>query len=1362
MANRSDTVLVIRAKDEAQSTLNAVNKALDDLLNSFRDGGSQTAQFARGMAAIDAAMAKISTQANTTEAAFKRVNDAIAGRRGDLAATIAQLNAARDALTRLNSADSIVAAGRDQSGRLAQVKAVSAAIAELETQQRRLTGEIAKMEAGISGGASSLQVMGSAANGMEARIAEARKEIERTTRSLAAQEVQARSAGAVLGRVNAVTGVGRGTATDDGASFEALAEREIAAQKRREQAARDAAEAVQRSVAASTGTNRPAATEDGASFEALARAADAEAAALQRLRAQLNPMVAEEARVAAELQKLIQWRKQGKISADEQRAAEKLLNDELERSRQRINGAQGLDTKGRPSIFGLKPFEIQNLSFQINDIFTQLASGTSLTQTLAQQGGQLLQIFPKVGEALVGAFKSPPVLLLTAAVGGFIAALNTAANAAERLRVIEGILTLTADGAVYQAEVLQGAAKDMRQFGVSAEDALAVVRTAVGAGFNEERIEDFGRTAQNLALVLGIKVPEAAAKLATALQGNFDSIDQLDGQINAFTADQREMIRGLFEQGRAHEAVERANAILSARLEDTAEKMRGPWYDATTKLSSAWKGLWDTLADTAPVQGALTGLTNLAEKTAAVLDLLSGNQTIEQLQASVDRRAEEQRAYLEIVNQNGKPRYATKENARGLPFAERNARDLNRDLDEIDRRRAEARRQATDLRRQDTEAQIKADRDLARSSAERATQEHKITSEADIQARLALVRKKALEDAAKNEPRSSDAARRAYADGEVKIERVKLEKELTEYRKRQAEETERANRAARSMEAQTIRLLKQFEGFRGKAYWDVNAFRVGYGSDTVTRPDGTVRATTSSTRVTEADALRDLERRVKETSDTVKRQIGSDRYGAFTPEQQAALNSIAYNYGSLPKRIIDAVRSGTAQEMAAAVRGLGGDNRGINRDRRNREAAILETPNTELVTSTETIAKEQKDAQAKFNLSLDEEVQKRRLSIDAMQRQRGLIGEALLAEQRRQAVAEAVQQKLDEINRINLERAANNKALITITPDDVKRIEDMARAEFDLANARQAADARRDKVQRPVDELSALRDAIQQQIQFYQETGKASLAKQLEPQLDAVNAKLVDAIARAREFYAALSPEDQAALGITAEQLDIINLKLQSAQNGARQFGYILGISTRDFAQTFASGATSALDGFAQSIASGANAFRSLGDAFRRFAADFLLRIAQMRAEQLLFNAISGFVGGGIGGFRGTGFSQASLDAGQIFHAGGIVGSPDAPTRPVNPSWFRNAARYHTGGVAGLRPGEIPAVLMKGEEVLTRDDPRHIMNGGGGSGRAQDIKIVNAIDSGHMLSEAMSTTEGQRALVNFIRSNKRLINGSLG
>ena len=66
------------------------------------------------------------------------------------------------------------------------------------------------------------------------------------------------------------------------------------------------------------------------------------------------------------------------------------------------------------------------------------------------------------------------------------------------------------------------------------------------------------------------------------------------------------------------------------------------------------------------------------------------------------------------------------------------------------------------------------------------------------------------------------------------------------------------------------------------------------------------------------------------------------------------------------------------------------------------------------------------------------------------------------------------------------------------------------------------------------------------------------------------------------------------------------------------------------------------------------------------------------------------------------------------FTRAGIVGSAVA-TRQVQYTSEDVAAapRFHSGGVAGLNGyNEQLAVLQKGEEVLTKNDPRHQANGG--------------------------------------------------
>lgn len=109
-------------------------------------------------------------------------------------------------------------------------------------------------------------------------------------------------------------------------------------------------------------------------------------------------------------------------------------------------------------------------------------------------------------------------------------------------------------------------------------------------------------------------------------------------------------------------------------------------------------------------------------------------------------------------------------------------------------------------------------------------------------------------------------------------------------------------------------LIAQFEGYRDNPYWDVNAYRAGFGSDTTTLPDGRVVPISQGMTVTREDSLRDLQRRINsEFRPSVMGAIGPEAYNALAPQQQAVLDSLAYNYGA------GAWDKGLA-DVAAAVR----------------------------------------------------------------------------------------------------------------------------------------------------------------------------------------------------------------------------------------------------------------------------------------------------------------------------------------------------------------------------------------------------------------------------------------------------------
>ena len=137
-----------------------------------------------------------------------------------------------------------------------------------------------------------------------------------------------------------------------------------------------------------------------------------------------------------------------------------------------------------------------------------------------------------------------------------------------------------------------------------------------------------------------------------------------------------------------------------------------------------------------------------------------------------------------------------------------------------------------------------------------------------------------------------------------------------------------------------------FEGFASKAYWDVNAYRIGYGSDTITLDtNGKFRKVVQEDITTKELAVIDLSRRIPEffTNGVVKK-IGSEYTDKLPETVLIALTSFAYNYGSIRKQnILDAARALDVQKIAEAVRAAQDDNNGVNKNRRNKEADFIKS-----------------------------------------------------------------------------------------------------------------------------------------------------------------------------------------------------------------------------------------------------------------------------------------------------------------------------------------------------------------------------------------------------------------------------------
>lgn len=146
-------------------------------------------------------------------------------------------------------------------------------------------------------------------------------------------------------------------------------------------------------------------------------------------------------------------------------------------------------------------------------------------------------------------------------------------------------------------------------------------------------------------------------------------------------------------------------------------------------------------------------------------------------------------------------------------------------------------------------------------------------------------------------------------------------------------------------------LIRKFEGYISKPMWDVNAYRLGYGSDTIELPDGTHRKVLKTDTTTKEYAEKDLERRLTtEFIPRAKNQVGEPYWSNLPIPAQASLVSLTYNYGSIPKKeIIKAARTGDVNLLSKAiVDSTYNDMQGKLRGRRQQEANFAKSVLTKI------------------------------------------------------------------------------------------------------------------------------------------------------------------------------------------------------------------------------------------------------------------------------------------------------------------------------------------------------------------------------------------------------------------------------
>ena len=297
--------------------------------------------------------------------------------------------------------------------------------------------------------------------------------------------------------------------------------------------------------------------------------------------------------------------------------AEQRLTDaakEAAAAQAEIAGATG----GATNPLGFSLQDMQNLGYQINDLITQVASGTPITQAFAQQFGQIFQI-PAM-QNLIARFAVfiPLVAAAAAIVAVLAAAISRVGDRADALKQAEGYIARIGEGGALTAQQIADASVALQDFGASAEDAFKIVTDFNEAGLDPTYLNDFTQAVKNASDATGVEMPEAAAALTDALSGGYDEVVKLDEQFNFLTVSEREHIRAMYDSGQESEARRIVFDKFYESMDEGAAKMNGPWSNAVDNFKGAFRSFLDYLGSTTivkdfikDVDDALVGLNYL-------------------------------------------------------------------------------------------------------------------------------------------------------------------------------------------------------------------------------------------------------------------------------------------------------------------------------------------------------------------------------------------------------------------------------------------------------------------------------------------------------------------------------------------------------------------------------------------------------------------------------------------------------------------------------------------------------------------------------------------------------------------------------
>lgn len=328
----------------------------------------------------------------------------------------------------------------------------------------------------------------------------------------------------------------------------------------------------------------------------LAKAQDEAAAKAATLRAALNPLDAEFARLGKEMANYKTLLNQGVISQQEFEGAQVLAGKRLTDFEKNLkNGANA----GR-----VMSGELVNLSYQLNDVITGVMLGQSPFMIFGQQGGQIFQIFQNskasvVEFVTVAASKLMGFFTVGRLVFGGIAAVVLGAAfalkdyAAQQEKVALGLTGAgRASGATITGiNATANAGSSTSGLSISEARSLATALATTGKVANDN-ILPIVQMGKDISIAFGVNAKESAELLAKSFSDPVAGAETLNTRLGFLDASMKQQIQNLVAQNRLWDAQKVLQAGAASSLQDVNAAV-GTSTKFWTSLGNIISNIWD-------------------------------------------------------------------------------------------------------------------------------------------------------------------------------------------------------------------------------------------------------------------------------------------------------------------------------------------------------------------------------------------------------------------------------------------------------------------------------------------------------------------------------------------------------------------------------------------------------------------------------------------------------------------------------------------------------------------------------------------------------------------------------------------------